>query len=530
MQRIMQCVVLLVVVGILAAPTFAAELRVTGFIDNSFPHWDKNMSSIDQDTTRSHDMLFAGRTRMRNFFNFIANDNLRGVFAIEIDQTYGAPSANRLGSGCVEEDGAYGFEQCGFDNGIDNNAIEIKQVYVDFRVPQLPIGNRWRLGGRPLNVTPLHSPTLYTMDSGGGDVRFDFSDQVSLFLYYTQLEEDLDRFRGSTKLGEDYLTGGTLMLKPLPGLDFHILGVYGHGQNPFGPALTGGGGPFNNIAQDFTNVTTESRYYLGFDSRYRFGNTSIEPGFLYLLGSRNFCTPGTLVNSLGTRIPCTSPAGSPTSTDYDAFQGFVVVQHTTGPWLLAAKFNYASGDSANNDINNRGIGSRSDVKGFRSLGVDTSHFFGEWFELLGKSDVDGNGQRSFRRMGEAGHLDRFGWMDIGGKAEYQYTENLVLVGAAGGFWTADKTGCPARFRLNTTPETCRGPGSPLNSSGQPAFNFTGNSNFVGWEVNAGVRYTIMPGLSWTPLVAYADYGKALDANNRKAMDAWAVVNRVIYIF
>jgi hypothetical protein len=61
-------------------------------------------------------------------------------------------------------------------------------------------------------------------------------------------------------------------------------------------------------------------------------------------------------------------------------------------------------------------------------------------------------------------------------------------------------------------------------------NFTGDSRFVGWEVNTGLRYTIMPGLTWTPLLAYADYGKAVAANDRKAMDAWAFVNRVIYVF
>jgi hypothetical protein len=217
--------------GLAAAPALAAELRVTGFFDNVFPRWDTNHSSVDQDTTRN-DEIFMGRSRSRFFFNFIGSDDLRGVFALEIDQTYGAPSANRLGSGCVTGTGAFAFEQCGFRNGIDTNSLELKQLYVDFRVPQIPIGNRWRIGGLPFNVTPLHSLILYSMDAGGGDLRLDFSDQVSLQVYYAQLEEDLDRFQGSTKVGEDYITGGTLMLKPISGLDFHILGVYNHGQTP----------------------------------------------------------------------------------------------------------------------------------------------------------------------------------------------------------------------------------------------------------------------------------------------------------
>jgi hypothetical protein len=130
-------------------------------------------------------------------------------------------------------------------------------------------------------------------------------------------------------------------------------------------------------------------------------------------------------------------------------------------------------------------------------------------------------------MGEVAKLDRFGWMQIGGKVEYKATDNLILLGAVGGFWTAEKTGCPAVLRVGSLSGPCAG---PLNSSGDPALNFTGDSRFVGWEVNTGLRYTIMPGLTWTPVLAYADYGSALDTNNRKAMDAWAFVNRMIYVF
>jgi hypothetical protein len=268
------------------------------------------------------------------------------------------PATDRVNGTCLEESSTFPFYQCGFRNGIDINALEIKHLYVDFRMPQLPIGNRWRIGGLPFNVTPLHSATLYTMDAGGGDVRFSISDQVSLMLYYVQLEEDLDRFTGSDKISEDYITGGTLMLKPLPGLDFHVLGVYNHGHGPFGPGLTGGGGPFNGIASDSTNVATESRYYLGFDARYRIGNTTIEPGFVYLLGNRKFTAD-------------TAAATGVQDIDFDAFHAFIIGQHSVGPWLLAAKFVYVSGDNANADLNNQGIGSRSDVKGFRYLGVDT---------------------------------------------------------------------------------------------------------------------------------------------------------------
>ena len=65
-------------------------------------------------------------------------------------------------------------------------------------------------------------------------MKFDFTDQVSLLVHYIQLEEDLDVNKNNTlvnstiiRRGEDYLSGGTLMLKPIPGLDLHLIGLYG---------------------------------------------------------------------------------------------------------------------------------------------------------------------------------------------------------------------------------------------------------------------------------------------------------------
>src|ERR671930_375570 len=132
MKKAIWAVALLVLAGLMAVPTDAAELRVTGFFDNILPHADRNLSMADQDLTKNKDTDFTGRERSRLFFNFIASDDLRGIFALEIDQ----------------------------------NVLELKNLYVDFRIPQLAISNRWQLGGFPADVTPLHPHLLYTMDAG----------------------------------------------------------------------------------------------------------------------------------------------------------------------------------------------------------------------------------------------------------------------------------------------------------------------------------------------------------------------------
>jgi Porin subfamily len=219
--------------------------------------------------------------------------------------------------------------------------------------------------------------------------------------------------------------------------------------------------------------------------------------------------------------------GSRGDADYNAFVGRFLVSHTTGPWLFQAQYAYASGQDADDDINNRGIGRRADVKTYRALTTDGSPVWNDWFEILGRSEVDGTSLQTFRRWAESGTADRFGWQVLAGATEYQLTDSLILEGAVGGFWTAKKTACPANLRVGSLTGPC---GGPLNASGEPIYNFTGNSRFMGWEVAAGFRYTILPGLTWTPRLAYADYGDAVAMNNRSPLGAWSFSNRMVYIF
>jgi hypothetical protein len=64
----------------------------------------------------------------------------------------------------------------------------------------------------------------------------------------------------------------------------------------------------------------------------------------------------------------------------------------------------------------------------------------------------------------------------------------------------------------------------------PPLNFTGSSRYAGAEIDVGLRYSILPGLFWTPRFAWAFLGDAWKIPERRVQDAWSFANRLIYVF
>ena len=184
-------------------------LRTTGFIDNIFPHWERNISNpgSDNDATRNHDQAMYGRTRGRMFFDFIASDDLRGVFAIELDAMWGLPRRDLAGSAATWGTGPMAPTIAALGRTLTSTIFELKHLYVDFRVPQLGIGNRTQLGGLPLQATPLHGQLVLHGDFGGGVTRLTFTDQASLMLYYVQYEENVETFGRCPRRGPTPISG-----------------------------------------------------------------------------------------------------------------------------------------------------------------------------------------------------------------------------------------------------------------------------------------------------------------------------------
>jgi hypothetical protein len=275
-------------------------------------------------------------------------------------------------------------------------------------------------------------------------------------------------------------------------------GVFTQSGQPFGSSLTGAIGPFAAVDGATVNVATEDRYYVGFDSRYRLGNLSIEPTFIYLFGERKF-TDGSEI-------------------DFQAFGTQLSLQYTTGPWSFQLKGVYATGNKATDDINNtQAPGSkREGAARFFPLSPNAFHRFGENLEILGRQITSFRPDLLNRTPGGEAGVDRFGLIHVGLRPQYKLTDRLTLEGAVGAFWTAENTACPAVLRQV--------------SATDPRSDFTGNSKRLGTEVNVGTIDTIMPGLTWQTRFGGAFLGGAFELRNGEVRDAWVLVNRLLYTF
>jgi hypothetical protein len=98
-----------------------------------------------------------GRERSGSF-DFIASDDLRGVFARD-RCTYGAPAPIVSGLAVCWELVSTASISVAFTASTPTSLRS--RTFGDFRIPQLPLGNRWQIGGIPANVT-LCTLTCFT--------------------------------------------------------------------------------------------------------------------------------------------------------------------------------------------------------------------------------------------------------------------------------------------------------------------------------------------------------------------------------
>jgi len=165
MKRFLFCLVALIGVMVLVAPSFAVEMKINGLNRVKFISYD-NMDG-DDDADDQNNFV---HQRLRMYFTSVASENLKVVYKNEIDFNWGTGRyANARGQG-----GGIGG---------DTVNLETKNVYMEFMVPDTPLKTTLGLQG----VT-LHKGLWISDDVAAA--RFDMNfDPVSVLVYYANAND-----------------------------------------------------------------------------------------------------------------------------------------------------------------------------------------------------------------------------------------------------------------------------------------------------------------------------------------------------
>lgn len=483
----MRVLVLLMLVGFVAAPAFAdMRLTVTGFIDNHVRFMD-NLSANDADLTDDDDEEWRARTRARIFFNLAANDFSKAVVGFEMDQVWGRLAGSTTG---------------GFDFGTDNIVVELKWAYVDIKIPNTAV--TFRAGGLPLQADRLKgSCLLLCMDVGGIDVEVAFSPELVANFYFSNTEEDDDlESTDIGRIGDDYFGGITLLTQLFQGLKANLLFAY---QHLGGPASAANIATTNTLRVLSEGMNQEDRFWIGLEAEWKLANLTISPTVIYGGGERQFADGGDLDIS---------------TVMVDARAAYVI-----GPLTITGRFTYTPGNKDNDDLGPGG----DDIHFWQHIAVDTVSRNVEWFEILGFNiDTTSNpmiGSNDPRSLRSNGGFDQFGLIHGAARVDYKATPTITLTGVVGFFSAAEKVGPPSAGRAGATDDT---------------FNYTGDDKYLGTELDFWLRYSLFKGTDVDVYFAYAFIGDALDlcasgtggatCDKNNAKDVVGLGTRLIYRF
>jgi hypothetical protein len=572
-------VAVLALLGVLAPPVFAQapapKVTVNGLID-SITTFAKN--NIDGNYADGRDSSWQARSR--GVFTFTGEvGKAKGVLALEIDLGWGQVSNNESivsnsGQTLSSSAGQIGsqqnaFQQGAFDLGNDvGGVIEIKNLYVEFPVPLIPIPTVVRLGGQPFQTT-MKGNVIATTDYGGLWLQTTITPNIKFNLTYAQAEEDSTGQRTAANFyrGDDFFIMPSVTVTPFKGLDvmpfvgwYHI---YGNSHNQSRCRVQCAGLPSNGVATGINQMTgavttastgnykqnsQEERYYFGIDNRFTAGPFYLDPTIIFEHSNAEVyqfagqTTPQLSLNAAGTAVvfPATLPGqlgagGSLTSGLTQAFgQRFhqdinswlidIRGGWRLGPLLLEGMAMWTPGDKANHD-------SFKNSRVYHPVNVDIG-YASSWSEILSLGTVDyfyGQGHG----MGENVGLGRYGRKQVGARVTYSvtpafdvnfktaaaWTDTLVDIDApqatpfAGGSFGA----VPCAFTSPTGAVTSAGAtASPfvggLSAAAGAACastNMRGEKDFIGAEVDLGLTYRFAPGLTFDTVYGHLFSGGAL---------------------
>jgi hypothetical protein len=161
----------------LASSVSATELKVRGNLD-VYGMWSANLYDFNSDTADGDN--YTTTQRMRAYFDYVANENLKAVLGFEIDTIWGQGDA---------------------DWGTDLNTgdeLEIKHIYMSFNFPDTAINVQ--AGLQYVALPSVFGNPVFDDDAPAITVSAPINDMIGVTVGYTRGTDDSTTFDGN---GED---------------------------------------------------------------------------------------------------------------------------------------------------------------------------------------------------------------------------------------------------------------------------------------------------------------------------------------
>ncbi len=176
---IIQCAMAFALCMTLATGASATELKVRGNID-MYGMWSANL--IDHNSDVSDGDKFSTTQRMRTYFDYVANENLKAVLGLEIDNVWGEGTAADWGT-----------------DGKGN--IEVKHAYLDFTLPDTTVNIQ--AGLQYIALPSVFGNPVFDDDAAAITVSAPINDMFALAVGYSRGTDASTSFTGNGADNDD---------------------------------------------------------------------------------------------------------------------------------------------------------------------------------------------------------------------------------------------------------------------------------------------------------------------------------------
>jgi hypothetical protein len=493
MRTILAAVLSVVVIlGLAASPALAQppapKVTINGLVD-----FVTSIYSNVRDSNITDNADEGWYARQRGVFTFTGEiGKAKGVIAFEFDFTHGAgtPSSGTSANFDLDTDVA--------------GTTEVKWLYVEAPVtgpgsllPFLPMESIGRFGAQPATGHAYKPGILWSGDFPGVNVTTTWAPNMRSVLTFAQIGENLD----STNVGgsEDWAVLASFEFDLFKGLTIKPTYTYAN-YDAFnqGTANLGTESPKGGFTPNILGAHL-SRHTIGADVRWRSGPFSLEPTFIYQIGTQE-CT--------------IASCGHTTDVDINSWIFDMTGGFRTGPLTIEGRFAYTPGMKAEDCVQAGGFcgTGQKDIKYYQAINPGFVYQAG-WAEIQ-TSGVDYNlvhfgGAPAVNgsRLGISPSYDKYGRMTLAAAVDYAVTPAFVLHLVGNAQWTAEDV------------DTGR---ATLNS----AASSSGDENYLGTEIDAGFTYRFAPNVAFDLLGGYLIAGDARGFNNLEPDDIWKVAARM----